>query len=32
MTKAAFKKEEVFFVRKLDLNVRRKLVKFYIGA
>jgi hypothetical protein len=30
MAKAAFKNKEILFTRKLDLNSRRKPIKFYI--
>jgi hypothetical protein len=30
MAKAAFNKEENLFISKLDLNLRKKLVKFYV--
>jgi len=32
MTKAAFMKKKTLFTRKLDLNLRKKLVKCYIWS
>jgi hypothetical protein len=32
MAKAAFNKEKTLFTRKLDLNLRKKLVKWYIWS
>ena len=32
MTKAAFNKKKTLFTRKLDLNLRKKLEKCYIGS
>ena len=32
MTKAAFNKQKTLFTSKLDLNLRKKLVKYYIWS
>jgi hypothetical protein len=32
MAKAAFKRNTTLFTRKLDLNLRKKLVKYYIWS